>query len=959
MRHIILFLFVALSASAACADPVSIGLAISAIAGAAAAAAAPTILAGTIFATAVGAAVFGGIVTAALSFATSSIFKAKTPSFDFGSFQTGLSMQTRNSDEPHKIIYGTTRVSGNISFLQTENSGFRYDGSPKSGNNPFLHMILCLAGHEVEEITTVYFDDKPLTLDGSGWVTSAPYFRDGASYARILKHLGSDTQAADAVALAQVTGWEAGMQGKGIAYLYAIFEFNSDVFINGVPNVSAIIKGKKVYDPRTTLTAWSNNPALCVRDFLTSDYGFQIPSSRIDDTSFGDAADICEESVTTASGGTQARFTCDGALTMAQSPIDNLNSLTSALLAPITYSQGKFRCHVAAYDSPVLDITDDMLAGPIKVIPRMERKDLFNSIKGQYADPANLYVPTSFPPITNSTYEAQDGGVRIEKEIDFPFLQDPERGQRMAKIILEKSRQGIMVEMQLNMTGLQLAVWDTITRTDADFGWSAKEFRVMSWQFEPENGITILAQEESSAAYNWNAGMATVHDQAPDTNLPNPFSVSTPGAPSAVESLYSTIESGGVKSKAVISWSLSTDAFADTYILEYKLTSATDYIVLPKTVDTSYTLWDVQPGTYNFRVRAQNTLGVFSDYATSVITLYGLTAVPGNVAGFSLNQIHNNAHLSWDLATDLDVRIGGTVRLRYSPATSGATWSSAVDITTALAGVATHAVVPLLTGTYMIKFVDSTGSESETATSIVSTVANIVPLNAFLTQTEDPTFGGTKTNMTAAAGVLKLSGAGPFSTSGTYEFSAAVDLGVVTTSRVSVAMSGVVSNSNDVFDSRAGDFDDAAGLFDGEDITGVDVIFYVATTNDNPAGSPTWSAWRKVVVGDYTARAFKFKIQVESSDDALNIEISELSATIDVPDLTDSGTATTSSSAATTVTFSKVFTTTVDVGGTMQDAATGDFFTITSVTTAGFTLNAYNSGGTRVVRSVKWEAHGF
>ncbi len=959
LRYIVFFIFALLFSIAAHADPITIGLGVASIAGAAAAAAAPTILAGSIFATTIGAAVFGGLVTATLGFVASTVFKPKAPKFDFSSYQNGVTLQTRTADEPHKIIYGTARVGGNLSFMQTESSGFRSDGSAKSGDNPFLHLMVSIAGHELEEITAVYFDDQALTLDGSGFVTSAPFFRDGFSYARIIKHLGTTTQAADSVALARVSGWDSNFQGRGIAYLHVILEFNTDIFINGVPNISALVKGRKVYDPRSSTTAWSNNPALCVRDYLTADFGFAVPSSRIDNVSFSDIADLCDEAVTKKDGSTHARFTCDGVLSMEQSAINNLDILTSSLLAPVTYSQGKFRCHAAAYNIPVLDVTDDMLAGPIKIVPRMERKDLFNAVKGGFVDASNLHTPTSFPTVLNATYEAEDGGTRIEKEVNFPMQIDPERCQRMAKIILEKARQSIMIDMHLNISGMQLAVFDVITRTDADFGWVNKEFRIVHWEFEPTSGVKIMAQEENSASYDWNSGEATIYDSAPNTNLANPFSVSAPGAPSAVESLYSTIESGGVKAKAVVSWSPSSDSFTDSYVLEYKLTTDSDYIVLPRTIDTSFTIFDVKPGNYNFRVRAQNSVGVLSDYASSVIALYGLSAPPANVAGFSLNQIHNNAHLSWDLATDLDVRIGGTVRLRYTPLTTGASWSAAVDITSALAGVATHAVVPLLAGTYMAKFLDSTGTESTAAAEITSSVANIVPLNAILTRDEHPTFSGAKTNMTVASSNLKLTGAGPFSTSGVYEFASYLDVGVVTTSRISMEMQATVANGNDTFDERPGLFDDAAGRFDGEDVTGIDVYFYVSSTSDDPAGLPTWSPWRKVIVGDYTARAFKFKIEVASSDDALNISISSLSAVVDVPDLTDSGVITTSSSAATSVTFNKVFTTTAVAGGTMQNAQTGDFITITGTTITGFTLNAYNSGGTRIVRNVKWEAHGY
>ncbi|MCP6756604.1 hypothetical protein NL533_33770, partial [Klebsiella pneumoniae] len=80
----------------------------------------------------------------------------------------------------------------------------------------------------------------------------------------------------------------------------------------GIPNVSAVVNGKKVYDPRDGTTEWSNNAALCIRDYLTSSYGFNCSSDEINDTYFSSAANHCDESVTLTTGGSQNRFTCDG-----------------------------------------------------------------------------------------------------------------------------------------------------------------------------------------------------------------------------------------------------------------------------------------------------------------------------------------------------------------------------------------------------------------------------------------------------------------------------------------------------------------------------------------------------------------------------------------------------------------------------------------------------------------------
>ena len=64
--------------------------------------------------------------------------------------------------ETHKVIYGRAKVSGPIVYVATTDSGPTPYGGPMTGTNLMLHIVIALAGHEVEEIGTVYFNDKPV-----------------------------------------------------------------------------------------------------------------------------------------------------------------------------------------------------------------------------------------------------------------------------------------------------------------------------------------------------------------------------------------------------------------------------------------------------------------------------------------------------------------------------------------------------------------------------------------------------------------------------------------------------------------------------------------------------------------------------------------------------------------------------------------------------------------------------
>lgn len=64
----------------------------------------------------------------------------------------------------------------------------------------------------------------------------------------------------------------------------------------GFPNITARIRGRKLYDDRSGLTVWSDNPALMLADFLrdTSGYGMGL---TVDSASVIAAANACDELV--------------------------------------------------------------------------------------------------------------------------------------------------------------------------------------------------------------------------------------------------------------------------------------------------------------------------------------------------------------------------------------------------------------------------------------------------------------------------------------------------------------------------------------------------------------------------------------------------------------------------------------------------------------------------------------
>lgn len=744
--------------------------------------------------------------------------KPKQPSFSTDA--QGRTTMVRSSVESHKIVYGTAKLSGPLVYVTTTNSGPNSAGQTVTGDNKFLHLVIALAGHEVEDIPTVYFNDIPVSLDGGGWVTTAPYsyatqstsqtsvavttashtgstrtYTTAAahgysigdsvsvsgfapdrtwngvyivdstptattftvtesnlptsatstgggtatksvtttatgSYARIFHHFGSDSQAADARLISEC-GWTAAHQLKGIAYIYVRLEWNPEVFPTGIPNISAVVKGKKVYDPRTTLTAWSDNWALCVRDYLASDYGFNAASGEINDAYFTAAANIADESVALKAGGTEARYTCNGVVDTAAGPLDNLANLLTAGAGAVTYVQGQFRLHAAAYDSSSGELNLGMLAGEVQLDARVSRKELFNAVRGTYVDPDKLWQATDFPPVTNATYEAQDNGEQIFKDFELPFTTGAERAQRLAKIALEKGRQGIRVTLPVNHSALKYSVYDVVTLTNAYLGWDAKPFRIMKWAIQFPGPILLSLQEESSASYDWNSGEATTIDAAPDTNLPNPFVVSIPVGVSAASGTdqLSIAGDGTVISRILVRWSPSTDSFVRSggaTQVQFKRADLSEWQDAPPPVGDSTQTFiagvdDGEP--YDIRVRFRNSLGSFSPWSAISHKVVGKSEPPSNVTVFTVE----GKRFTWTHVTDVDV---AGYRIRYQPGVNRS-WGNAIPMHT---GLLTHSpfvaeILPSGSATIMIKAVDASGNESGNPAVIVANLGDALVAN--------------------------------------------------------------------------------------------------------------------------------------------------------------------------------------------------------------------------------------
>jgi hypothetical protein len=447
--------------------------------------------------------------------------------------------------------------------------------------------------------------------------------------------LGSDTQLADSFLINEATNWTADHRLRGLCYTYIRLQWNADVFQSGVPTYNAVIRGKKVFDPRTSLTAWSNNAALCQRDYLYArdslniPYGFGATTSEIDDTFTTAAANICDESITKLNASTISRYTLNGIVDTARSPISNLDDMLSSSIGTITMPIGKFRIYAGSYNTPESTVIDESyLTGNIKSSLRIPRQDLFNAVRGLYIEPSKAWQSDSFTEMTSSAYETQDNGERIYTDISLPFTTDAEAAQRIAKTVQRKGREQISLVMPCNYKALRFAVWDNIKVNNTAHGWNEKVFTIVSKSFSINQGVILHLREENSASYSWTASDAEAIAAAPDTNLPDAFTVSVPSAVSFDSRGVATVANDTVYN-LVMTWAASENSFVSNggqFEIQFKLSSDSEWrpSFFVAGDFTSADIASTSPNIlYDLRIRAVNIVGARSNWVTLTNCMVG------------------------------------------------------------------------------------------------------------------------------------------------------------------------------------------------------------------------------------------------------------------------------------------------------------------------------------------------
>ncbi|MEQ9519616.1 MAG: hypothetical protein RLN89_09270 [Parvibaculum sp.] len=607
---------------------------------------------------AAGALSGGGLLAAvsslAISVGVSWAASALAPEPDRPSFsQSGRALSFRSEAAPRPLRLGMERVSGPITFARVGN----VSETPLFGGDEgrVLHIIIPLAGHPVDAIPRVWFGETELQIEPGGQVAGA--FQGNMV---VKRYTGAHDQQADPDLLAAFPDLDENFRGRCVPYLYCALRRNQEVFPQGLLNFSAEVKGAVMLDPREPSHAigspstwsWSDNAELAIIHYMRGfpflnangemirPYGLALPDDRFGDWSEVAAeANICDEPVPLAAGGTEKRYTLNGSVSSESAPRNELPRLMSAMAGRLVHQPRRWVVRAGAARPVSFEWSRADLRGEGLVVqPSRSLGQLATEIQGRYVDGVT-YREGTYPIVRAPEFETKIYGP-VRRVIDFPYTNSGPRCQRLAKIALLQTQKQKSVRARLSYAQLLTTNGDWGTWDDPLHGFSAQLMNVANVTLgtyasdEVADGVALgleFEMEESGTdVYAWNAveeeGLVHVGQVG---SLPDPLNV-----PAPVSLVAEVIEFGDTATVELKAGGSASDLDYE-YRFSRKLQGALTFSETATQRSAVRIERGVPPGEHVFRVQAVSRLGRTSPPRDRSLTV-GAPALVDQVAGLEL-----------------------------------------------------------------------------------------------------------------------------------------------------------------------------------------------------------------------------------------------------------------------------------------------------------------------------------
>lgn len=294
-------------------------------------------------------------------------------------------------------VYGRVKKGSDYVFLE-ESAGYAYH-------------IMVWCGRRIQGFVKHYGHDNPLTVDGTGNVTSH-YVRSGTPYLNIQSRVGLDAETAYADVVAAFSpAWTGNHRGDGLASVRMWArtpkdKYYMEIFPNQMPEHSAIADGMLLYDPRKDSTvggsgshrwwdhnSWefSSNIALMRLDHLAQPFGGKLGYERLHMPEWMHAADVCDQVVTNRTGGLELRYHGGMWFRANTDPVDVGRTLDEAgELVVYERNDGLIGVHAGEFVTPDVRLTQDHIFA-IEVDKNKRLSSTVLAVRGRFQNPVSDY----------------------------------------------------------------------------------------------------------------------------------------------------------------------------------------------------------------------------------------------------------------------------------------------------------------------------------------------------------------------------------------------------------------------------------------------------------------------------------------------------------------------------------------------------------------------------------------
>ncbi|MCK2149540.1 phage tail protein [Marinobacter alexandrii] len=532
-----------------------------------------------------------------------------------------------------QIVYGRARVGGQLVYIESWFDDRR-----------FLTMTIVVAAHQVEEITAIYANGRQVASARASGNGRMPVVQDGkynraGEESRIFCWSADGTQAAAILPTVTPAGvpsnppnWTSDHKLLGQAYVHIFCWYHEDKFESGLPKFEVELKGKNdIYDPRTGLSGYTDNQALCTLDALRWSRMLNVPDADIDMAAFSTAANIADELVASGVGTTERRYTVNGSIPFDRPPLEVISSLAKAGAGFPVYTQGQWTYVPGAYTAPVMTLDESQLIGGLSFQPGPGKSARHNKATGTYIDADQNFEVVEFSQLIIDAYIADDLE-ELEKTFEFALTNSGPTARRLAKISIERGRFGLTVSLVAKFKALRLTPGDRINLSIERLGWTPKVFRVEAIEFSFQSGVKLDLREDDPAIYDWAEGDVLALDPPPAIQIPDALEISPPTGIVVSEELYQTLTRAAIKVRMLVSWDADDDRVARGYDVQIRKVGAANWTdIVTFWQDNSVEINDVDDDDYEVRVRAINTLGQRSDWSQVSYTVIGKSAPPPDI----------------------------------------------------------------------------------------------------------------------------------------------------------------------------------------------------------------------------------------------------------------------------------------------------------------------------------------